>query len=97
MNPPNQQTQMTAPDKSKQKMVKIQAVYPIRLGDHWDEKVKGVVPGKEIKPGEIVEVTEEEAQQFCDHKASAYYAFRGDREMSDPDFKEPKQSRAKRV
>jgi len=55
---------MTNPPAEQTKMVKIKAIYPIR--------VPKVVKGKEIEeivsPGQTAEVSEEDAREFCDRK-----------------------------
>jgi hypothetical protein len=49
---------MSNPPTDQTKMVKIKAIYPIRVGKGDAETV--------ITPGNTVEVSESEAKEFCD-------------------------------
>lgn len=63
------QTQMTKPPVEQTKMVKVKVLYPIRVTRTYKGKeVEEVVtPGTDKAP-RIVEVSEEEAKEFCDTK-----------------------------
>ena len=65
---PNQ-TQMTTQPAQK-RMVKIRALAPIRVdrGEFKGQPVEHVV-----QPGEVVEVSEAEAKEFCDKKIDVGY------------------------
>jgi hypothetical protein len=54
--------------EGKTRMVRIKAKQPIRLAD-----------GKHIAEGAVVDVSEEEAAEFCDRSFDGYYAFAGER------------------
>jgi hypothetical protein len=66
MEAPKKQTEMVAASDKKAKMVKIKALRDIR------------VDGKMVKPGEVVEVSSEEAQDFC-KKYQGAFGFSGER------------------
>jgi hypothetical protein len=51
---------MTNPPSSQTKMVRIKAIYPIRLGEGKLEHV--------VTEGNVVSVSEEDAKEFCDKK-----------------------------
>lgn len=56
------QTTLNHPPKAQTKMVKIKAIYPIRIGEGKSEHV--------VTEGKTVDVTEEDAKEFCDRKYS---------------------------
>lgn len=58
------QTKMTNPPKQL-KMVKIKTIYPIRVMREGAEVI--------VKEGNVVEVTEDEAKEFCDKEFKLGY------------------------
>lgn len=66
-------TKMIAPEGPKTKMVKIRAKSPIRL-DRGKDTVS-------LAEGEVAEVTEAEAKEFCDKKFDAGFDFGGERSV----------------
>lgn len=71
MNTPD--TTKLVADPKRTKLVRIKALADIRLSD-----------GKILKPGEIAEVSESDAAEFCSHpKAEGHYAFSGTRPESE--------------
>jgi hypothetical protein len=64
-SPEQNTTEMTNPPKKQTKMVKIKAIYPIRVMDGKNEKI--------ITEGSTCEVTEEEAKEFCDKEFNTGY------------------------
>jgi hypothetical protein len=53
-------TKMTNPPASQVKMVKVKALHPIRVMKGGHEHI--------VTPGQVAEVTPEEAHEFCDKK-----------------------------
>jgi hypothetical protein len=75
----SEETKMTNPPVKQTKMIKIKATQPIRL----DRESNGKLSSVDVQPGTVVEVTEEEAQEFCDRKFKGYHAFDGERSEKD--------------
>ena len=65
MSSSENQTKMTNPPTSQTKMVAIKAIHPIRVGKGEDERV--------VSPGQVAQVTEAEAHEFCDKKIDLGY------------------------
>jgi hypothetical protein len=71
MQPPKETHMAAAPKTTK--LVKIKALRDIRLTD-----------GSTVLPGQVVEVPEADAKEFCDlPTAPAHYAFSGERPQSE--------------
>lgn len=60
-----EQTQMVSAPKTQTKMVKIRAKSPIRIMKEGVEHV--------IQPGEVADVSDAEAKEFCDKKIDIGY------------------------
>lgn len=81
--PAGNTTNMTAPTP---RLVKIRALKPIRTAE-----------GVHLEPGQVGEVTEEWAKEFCDRKFRGSYRFSGERRGSKEDLDLCVTVRAERV
>ena len=93
MNEPKE-TKMVAGQKPTTKMVKIQALRDIRIDRPGPD---GKTQHLNVKRGEVVEVTESEAKEFCDKIFKAHYAFSGERYETDGEVRKHHIVRAKRL
>lgn len=85
-NPPADQTKMTTEPQAV-KMVKIRCLLPV-----CTDPVTGFVN----KVGDVIEVTEEHAKEFCDREFKGTYPFFGER-YSDESAGQTVRRRAERV
>lgn len=82
-------TQMQAPVSATPKLVKIRAISPI-LVTRGNEKVS-------VPPGQIVEVSEEEAKEFADRVFTGGYSLSGEHSEAFAEANRHRVKRAERV